>query len=143
MFSIHLPTLSDRPEDIVPLGELFLKQANSPVEFSRESLTALKGYSWPGNVRELKNVVQRAVILADGEPLIEPEHLMLSGGVTAESSSAGTDEEKELLSMSMEEVEKNHIARVLESVGGRRKEAAKILGVDPKTLYRKMQKYEL
>jgi DNA-binding NtrC family response regulator len=143
MFSIHLPTLSDRPEDIVPLGELFLKQANSPVEFSRESLAALKGYSWPGNVRELKNVVQRAVILADGEPLIEPEHLMLSGSISAGSPStgAGSQDGKELLSL--ETLEERHISRVLESVGGKRKEAAEILGVDPKTLYRKIQRYGL
>jgi DNA-binding NtrC family response regulator len=139
MFSIHLPALSERPGDIVPLGELFLQQANSTLEFSRESLAALERYPWPGNVRELKNVVQRASILADGESLIEPEHLMLSGDLPTGSPC----DEKELLSMSMEDVEKGHIARVLGSVGGRRKEAAKILGVDPKTLYRKIQRYGL
>jgi DNA-binding NtrC family response regulator len=141
MFSIHMPPLTERPGDIVPLGELFLRQVNSPLELSKDSRDILKRYPWPGNVRELKNIVQRAAILADGETYIEPEHLMLGGGSVAEPVNAEHFDGQEL--QSLEAVEEHHISRVMESVGGKRKEAAEILGIDPKTLYRKLKKYGL
>jgi DNA-binding NtrC family response regulator len=141
MFSIHSPPLRERPGDILPLSELFLEQANASLELSSEAHRALQGYTWPGNVRELKNVIQRAAILGAGEEHIETYHLMLSHNLEYHAKDGQGADDRQL--ESLEAMEARHIARILDSVGGKRKEAAEILGVDPKTLYRKIQRYKL
>jgi DNA-binding NtrC family response regulator len=128
---IHIPPLRERVEDIPLLVGNFIK--NNPMfkhkRFSEESLKLLMLYPWPGNVRELQNVIQRALLLSRGE-LIDPSDLPLdlSGG-------AG------IASMRLEDVEREHILRVLKASGGQRSRAAEQLGIDPKTLYRKLQAY--
>ena len=81
VFSIRLPALRDRTDDILPLAETFLattgrELAHPPAGISRAAATALIGYPWPGNVRELRNVIECAAILSDGA-LIAPEHLAI------------------------------------------------------------------
>jgi len=80
-FPLTIPPLRERPEDIQPLAEHFLRKFStgspSPI-LSNEALALLQAESWPGNIRELQNVIERALILAAGQPLIRPEHLMLS-----------------------------------------------------------------
>src|SRR6202021_3994805 len=74
---LRVPPLRERPEDIVPLAEHFLKQTNSQLNFSGEALQILAGHRWPGNVRELRNVVTKAAVLAR-QLEIGPDDLLLA-----------------------------------------------------------------
>ncbi len=129
---LYLPPLRERPADVPLLVQHYVERfaKGTPVEVSPEALRALRAYRWPGNVRELVNVVERAVVLARGGR-IQTSHLPAEVR-EAEGSIP------ELLSL--EEVEKRHILRVL----GHAKdydEAARILGIDPTTLWRKRKRY--
>ena len=95
-------------------------------------------YSWPGNVRELQNCIERAVAVATFEAIaVEdlPERIRQyqGGGVASATADAGL--------ITVEELERRHILAVLEQLGGNRTEAAKVLGLDRKTLYRKLLRY--
>ena len=94
----------------------------------------LLAYHWPGNVRELSNVIERATILASGG-VIEP------GDLPAELQE--TTEQPIELRRAVEQFEARHIAWVLNVAGGSREQAAKLLGIDPATLYRRLQKYDI
>ncbi len=131
--TVVIPPLRERQEDIALLVDHFI-QENPEFQkrrFGTESLKVLEKYPWPGNVRELKNIVHRTLLLTDKE-VIEP--VDLPGSLFTDYRPA---------SRRLEEVEKEHILRVLKETGGRRGEAAEILGMDPKTLYRKMLSYGL
>jgi two-component system response regulator AtoC len=132
--TVSLPPLRERREDIALLAKHFLDQnaAYGLKRLSAAALRALEGYDWPGNVRELEHAIQRAVILAQGEE-IQPADLPaeLQGAGPARASGSG----------SLEDVERQHIIATLRQVGGHRAKAAALLGIDPKTLYRKIQSY--
>ena len=140
MFSITLPPLRDRPLDIIPLAENFLQQINTEKTFTDESRSVLTIYGWPGNVRELKHVVQRAALLAPNRA-IDVDNLMIKPS-TDQQNLTDTLVRKDG-NVSLEQLEARHIHDVLTSTGWKRSEAAKILDVDPKTLYRKIQKFGL
>ena len=106
-------------------------------EFTPEALQALARYDWPGNVRELENVVERAVILSDGES-IGREDLAV-----ADASAAGVAVTEKPGTGSLEEIERDHILRVLKESGGNQSRASQLLGIDRKTLYLKLRKYGL
>ncbi len=132
---VTLPPLRQRRTDIPLLArhfvELYAARFGRPgVGLSREAFEALMSYSFPGNVRELENIVQAAVALAAGDA-IRAADLRLDGRV------AGRDDGGELVPL--EEVERRHIARVLRAVGGNRGAAARILGIDRTTLYRRLR----
>jgi DNA-binding NtrC family response regulator len=134
--TITLPPLRDRREDIRRLVEHFLEQnaTYGRKRLSDAAMEALERYGWPGNVRELQHAVQRAVILSQGDvlqPADLPEEIR---GDHAPSASPGG---------SLEEMERQHIVSTLRHVGGHRAKAAAVLGIDPKTLYRKIQQYGL
>ncbi|MGH7403986.1 MAG: sigma-54 interaction domain-containing protein, partial [Candidatus Rokuibacteriota bacterium] len=134
--TITLPPLRERPEDIRRLVEHFLEQnaAYGRKRLSDATVDALERYTWPGNVRELQHAVQRAVILSQGDvvqPADLPEEIR---GDRAPSASPGG---------SLEDMERQHIIATLRSVGGHRTKAATVLGIDPKTLYRKIQAYRI
>ncbi len=138
VFPIDLPALRDRPEDIIPLAEHFLRKAKKKlggkaVKFSPEAAAALRHYRWPGNVRELEHVVERVLIMASGASVaagdLPPEMLP--------SAAAGKGASKETL----DDAEKRHILRALEDCGGNQVEAAKRLGVARNTLWRKLKAY--
>ncbi len=128
--AIFIPPLRERKEDIPPLVEHFSKinPAFRNKGFSQEALKLLCEYGWPGNVRELQNVVHRTLLLSKKER-IEPDDL--PADLTAEPQTASTR---------LEDVEREHILKVFKKVGKRGK-AAEILGMDPKTLYRKLLSY--
>ena len=133
---IHLPPLRERREDIVPLAEHFLerfrRELHKPVEgFTREALYALLEYDWPGNVRELQNVIERAVVLTR-HTLITPEDLALPTGPPARHRVP-----------TLEEVEREHIRRVLSLTGGNLSEAARLLGIHRNTLRQKIRAWGL
>ncbi len=136
---LNLPPLRERAEDIQGLAERFLarfvKDYGRPARgFSPASAALLRQYAWPGNVRELRNVIERASIICNQE-LVEPEHLGLG-----EQSGAAVPRVGEALSL--EELEKAHIASVMASAPTL-DQAAKILGIDASTLYRKRKQYNL
>ncbi|MGH7369318.1 MAG: sigma-54 interaction domain-containing protein, partial [Candidatus Methylomirabilaceae bacterium] len=134
--SISLPPLRERPEDILLLAEHFLAErpSLSPMQLSEDAAAALARYAWPGNIRELRHVIQRAVMLAPGDTIELndlPPDLQPQGG-PGESSSRKLDA-----------LERHHIVAVLQQVQGHRGKAATILGIDPKTLYRKVVTYQI
>jgi DNA-binding NtrC family response regulator len=139
---INLPELKDRKEDIPPLVRHFIKKYaaennQKPLNVSRETMRILMEYSWPGNVRELENVLERAAILTEG-PMIQPENLPEG----LRSAPYESDEEIPI-SFSLENLEKKHIQDILNLTRGNQSEAAKILGIDRRTLYRKIKAYNL
>ena len=147
---IQLPPLRDRPEDVLPLAEHFLKQAEKErgLKFSAASKKALQGWSWPGNVRELENVVSRAVVCAAAESIepgdLPPEILgQVIGGVAPwdwwkkveEVAGKGGD----LLAAG----EKLLVERALNEAGGNVKRASEILGVTRAALRTRVDRYGL
>jgi len=134
---IFLPDLHDRDEDVYLLAEHFLKkytaQENRPIRgFSRDALKLMTDYPWPGNVRELENAVERAVVISQGD-LITREDLpaKLLNGRKHMVRRAFND------LITLEELKNQYTQMVLEKTKGNKKVAAEILGVNPRTLYRK------
>ncbi len=141
---IYLPELRDRREDIPLLIDHFLQRAaaenkQEPRHFSNEALRLLIGYDWPGNVRELQNAVEYAMAIGLGPTLtIADLPLHLSGMVSSKGAVEPVGEGRML-----EEVERRHILRILEETQGNHMRAAEILGIDRRTLYRKLERYKL
>jgi NtrC-family two-component system response regulator AlgB len=131
---LRLVPLRERPEDIPVLIQHFLEKfaKGSIVNLSTESMKALRAYRWSGNVRELEHVIERAVLLAQKE-IIELAHLPEEVRTTAEEPG---------VARSLEEMEKLHIKKVLQQTKDL-DEAARVLGIDPATLWRKRKKFGL
>ncbi|HVZ87231.1 MAG TPA: sigma-54 dependent transcriptional regulator [Polyangia bacterium] len=141
---IHLPALRDRPEDVLELAEHFLARSAAKAGkevrgFHETARKALLTYGWPGNVRELENVVERAVALAENT-LVQPEDLP---AVVRERRTAAEDDLGAALArgLTLEELEREYIKRMLAAEGGNKTRAAQRLGLDRKTLYRKLEEY--
>jgi NtrC-family two-component system response regulator AlgB len=143
VITMHMPALRERSEDISKLAEAFLLRFAASYrrparEFSAGGLDALAGYTWPGNIRELQNVVERAVILS-AQPTIDRESLSIA-------ASAANAERKGRLHIgdpiSLAELERAHIRGVIASATSL-DAAARTLGIDVSTLYRKRKEYEL
>lgn len=137
VIEVSIPRLADRPEDIMPLADYFLAQANARLGrniqgFSGAARRMLLSYGWPGNVRELENAIERAVNLCDGE-VLTPEDL---------PSALHRPREEDFLDraveqgMTVSELEIAYARRVLAQTGGNKKRAARILGIDRRTLHR-------
>jgi two-component system response regulator AtoC len=136
VLTIRLPPLRERPEDIPGLVEHFL--AGQAMTVDPDAMRLLAAYPWPGNVRELRNTVQRAALLTTRPTLVAtdlPERIV---GHRARPG-GGRDDAGQLLSL--RELERSYILEVLREVQGNRTRAAEILGVDRKTLYRKLAEY--
>ncbi len=149
VFTIRIPPLRERPEDIVPLTEYFVHRLNEEMgskvsRIPNAHIEALKAYDWPGNVRELQNVLRRAMILSGGKTLELDENWLQrkeSSPTVRRKETPGNGEEGELLSL--EEVEKAHIIKVLQHTRGNYGEACRILGISRPTLRRKISEYTL
>lgn len=145
--SIDVPPLRERRADILPLACSFLDRAAVVMGLPKAGLEPsvnelLEAYAWPGNVRELRNVMERALILADGDP-ITPEHLpkeILSQG---NYLAIPLSELSEAESSSLAGAEKRHIRRVLERCKGNKTQAARQLGINRLTLRNKIKQYEM
>src|SRR5436190_7766445 len=131
-----------------PLASHFARRkigANArPISFSREALWLLENYDWPGNIRELENAVVRAVALCD--QIVRPEDLpekvrrsFKYESDAVRTAAAGDAEE----GLSLAELERRHILKVLTRTGGNKQAAARILGIDRTTLQRKLERYDL
>jgi two-component system, NtrC family, response regulator HydG len=138
---LHIPPLRERREAIPLLLRQFLTRAaaenGQPVpEVAPEALQRLLSYSWPGNVRELQNAVQRAVLLCRNNRIFLPDlPAKIAGAEDADFSSKQAFARRPTL----EQLEQDYIHYVLGSVGGSKRSAAEILGIDRKTLYRKLE----
>ncbi|UVE17917.1 sigma-54-dependent response regulator transcription factor AlgB [Pseudomonas sp. LS44] len=139
VITLKLPPLRERHEDIAPLAERFLAHfvrdyARPARGFSDEAMAALLAYRWPGNIRELRNVIERASIICPQEK-VELSHLGLDAQPATNTPRIGAQ-------MSLEELEKAHIAAVLAN-SDTLDMAAKTLGIDTSTLYRKRKQFNL
>jgi DNA-binding NtrC family response regulator len=142
VFQITLPALRDRKKDIRLLAEYFMHYFGVKVKKQLNSLTdgfveKLEAYPWPGNIRELKNIIERAVILADGNTL--DETLLPYEMQEPQTTKTGTA----TTTFDLSTIEKMHIQRVLVHVHGNRAEAARLLNIGVATLYRKLKEYGL
>jgi transcriptional regulator with GAF, ATPase, and Fis domain len=134
---LHLPPLRERGEDAAMLAKYFLGRATRELGakvkgFSPQALVAVKRYRWPGNIRQLENRIKKAVVLAD-KPLITPDDLELR----AEQLDPILP-----LAQARDEWQKRYINEVLERNGGNRTKTAKDLGVDPRTVFRHLERME-
>jgi DNA-binding NtrC family response regulator len=139
VFRIELPPLRARREDIPPLVTHFVQRhardlGRRPPAVSNDAMRRLIEYDWPGNVREMSNVIERALILSNGDAITVDQ---LPRELFGEAATP-TD-----LRLAVQQFERAHIVAVLGTVGGSREQGAALLGVDPATLYRKMLKYDM
>jgi len=136
VFTISLPSLRERKEDIALLADHFIKLFADKMNkkkpaISKEYLQVLQQHSWKGNVRELKNVIERSVLLEEGDELTT-DLLPVDFNLTADEDS-----------FSLEAAEKKHISKVLRMAQGNKTQAAKLLGIGLTTLYQKIKDYNL
>jgi transcriptional regulator with PAS, ATPase and Fis domain len=136
---VSLPPLRERPGDIRPLAEYFCAQLSrlyrAPrLELAPEALAALLRYDFPGNVRELRNILERAVVAADGTR-IQAQHLPAK--LRQEALRGATRR------LTLEQLEREYIREILKFTRGRKSEAAKILGISRKTLLEKRKRFRL
>lgn len=139
---IHVPALRERSEDIEILAGTVLESicrgdGRREVRLAPSASSALRQYRWPGNVRELRNVLERAVLLTESS-VLDADDLNLKGPAPPLSNSTGND-----LDLTLEEVERRHIALVLSDENGRVDRAAVRLGISRSSLYNKVRQYGL
>ncbi len=140
VLTLTVPPLRDRKDEISPLAEYFLAGASArigtaPKKLSDDALGLLLLHDWPGNVRELENIIELAVVLSEGEIIGAndlPPHLRTTGDVPPVGAP-----------LSLEQVEMQHLLRVLRENDGNKRKTARDLGIDTKTLYNKLKKLEL
>lgn len=139
VFRIHLPSLNERPGDIPEYVRYFVRlfagKMGKPIERIEEPyIAAMTAHRWAGNVRELRNTVERSMIMAENgvlsaDTLPVEFHTRCGSGAPADS-------------LSLDELERHHILKVLEYTSGNKSEAARLLGIGIATLYRKLESYE-
>lgn len=132
-FTIYMPQLSERGTDLYLFADLFVRLANEDLSrhvegFDARAAEKLASYSWPGNLRELNNVVKRAVLMARGEFITQDELSAAMGPVRQEPITALHDSD----------AERQRILNALQQCGGNKSKAARMLGIDRKTLYNKL-----
>ena len=140
-FTLYMPSLKERPEDILLFANFFLDQANRELErdligFDAAASEALQKYEWPGNLRQLKNIVKRATLLAQGDFITTRE-------LGTEILSQTLPDTSQSLNLHDEETEKRRILQALQQTGNNKTKAAQLLGVDRKTLYNKLKLYNI
>jgi DNA-binding NtrC family response regulator len=144
VITIDLPSLRQRRQDIPLLVASFLSnrmKTKVSKTISPKAMEVLMEYDWPGNIRELENVIERAAILCQNN-IIEPRDLSLSTSSMMLPSS-GHGENKIGTALPLKEIERMHIEGVLRSFRGNKTESAKVLGISLKTLYTKIQQYQI
>lgn len=139
-FTLRMPDLKERKEDILLFANFFLDQANKELDkhlvgFDAKASQALQSYHWPGNLRQMKNIVKRATLLAQGSfiTLLELGTELLEAPVSTGTSMA----------LRNEETEKEHILEALRQTGNNKSKAAQLLDIDRKTLYNKLKLYNI
>jgi Nif-specific regulatory protein len=149
VLEIIVPPLRKRAEDIPLLAEYFLdrycKETGRRYDgFDSEAMRVLISYRWPGNIRELKNVIERAVVLGNGQYIQEQDLLLSTLNTTGESGIRAINEHQDVfIPLSLEDMERNHIIRTLEHLQWNKSLVAKQLGIERTTLDRKIKRYGL
>jgi transcriptional regulator with GAF, ATPase, and Fis domain len=156
VYEIRIPPLRERPEDILPLAEVFLEDLGKTMGrpaagISRDARQWLIAYGWPGNVRELRNAIERAILLCDGG-LITREHLPAAIGRpdgAGHASASGTNGSLEggvslpPGGVNLEAMEKSYVEKALGQSKGNKSQAARLLGLTRAQLYSRLEKYGL
>ena len=137
-FTLRIPTLKDRKEDIMLFARSFLNQANREMGkevagFDERAAQLLMDYPWPGNLRQMKNAIRRATLLATGTYITSADLSDLPEAAPASP----------YLPLRNEEAEKQHIIEALRQTGNNKSRAAQLLGIDRKTLYNKLKAYSI
>ena len=137
VIAVRIPPLRERPDDLLPLVAHFLARHGKRVgragaTVSIEALELFRQYSWPGNARELENVIEQALVLGE-DGVIRPENLPPAMRGEISDHGVGT----------LSEMERDHILRALRKTGGNKAAAARLLGLNRKTLYRKLEQYRI
>lgn len=143
VFTINLPPLRDRKEDIIGLAQVFLtefsnKTGKTVTGFSREAMDMLLSHSWPGNVRELKNIIQSAVVLSKG-PIITPDEILPSGMFDRTSPVSASEDGLNPI----EAHEKAMLIQALKKSNWVQKDAAEILSISRRVMHYKIRKYNI
>jgi two-component system NtrC family response regulator len=144
VFSITLPPLRERLEDVETIARSFLndetREYQQPKRFADDAIAALLVHRWPGNVRELKNVVERAAILSGDSPIVRAEHLMIQRRTVRPVEPAEATSEIRIppTGKLMEEIEREAVALTLKLTNGNQAKAARLLGISRPTLAKKM-----
>ncbi len=138
-FTLYMPQLKDRKEDILLFANFFLDQANREMDkhltgFDLQACKAMEAYHWPGNLRQMKNMVRRATLLATGKFITINELADLNHPATDLKAS---------MPLRNGEMEKQHIMEALRQTGNNKSRAAQLLGIDRKTLYNKLKLYDI
>jgi len=141
--TLTIPPLRSRLEEIRPLAETFLRQicrdlGRQPPLLPPASIVHLEAYGWPGNIRELKNVIERAVLLCEGQ-MLEPQHMPLERSIT-ESQKLTTSASA---SAKTGRTERERIIEALASCAGNQSRAAKMLGIPRRTFVTKLDAYRI
>lgn len=150
---IYMPPLRERRDDILPLSEYFLKKFSlmnnvSVKGFSKDAIQKLENHEWKGNVRELENAIERAVVLSTSD-ILQSEDLPTEDVFRKDSSSESESSPKKGLSfeddkpVTLDELSKKYIQHIFDKNGGAKEQTAKDLGIDRKTLYRKLKEMNL
>ncbi len=147
--SIALPPLRDRGDDVLMLGRHFMREFSRKfqknfVDFTAEAAHVLLQYPWPGNVRELRNLIERVVLLEEGER-IEAEHLPpeMLGRRTAPAQAAAAAVRDVLGLPTLAQIEAEHISEVLKLTSGNKSRAARILGISRQGLIEKLRRLRI
>jgi transcriptional regulator with PAS, ATPase and Fis domain len=145
--SLHVPPLRDRREDISRFIDHFLsiyrERFNRPkLDISTETRRKLRDYSWPGNVRELRNCLERAAAVSVSDIIDESQMSFLRPQPASNQTDSVISRSADVLPKTLEQLEREHILRVLAETDGNRERSAAILGISSRTLYRKLREYE-
>jgi transcriptional regulator with GAF, ATPase, and Fis domain len=143
---IMVPPLRRRPEDIEAIAGHFLTRFTAETGrriqgFTPAALESLRAYHWPGNIRELRNVIERAVVLAQGEWIDAGDMVLSQLAPPGDTGKAPAGRPAAFVPMTIEEMERRHVLDTLEAVGGNKTKAAAILGIERSTLDRKLAKW--
>lgn len=147
VFTLHLPPLRERKEDLSLLVDYFLQNLTKKVEISSVALQMIMAYTWPGNIRELKNVIESAAVIAD-DGFIEPAQL--PGQITSVFNIDSTKKSKEVtlpvnlpLDERINEIEKSMIIEALRKTGGVQVRATELLGINQRSLWHRIKKHKI
>jgi Nif-specific regulatory protein len=144
ILELQVPALREHATDIPALASYFLTRCcqrigQPQLDLSREALNRLANHDWPGNVRELRNVIERAVVLSDGPQILEEDIRLIS---TSEPKAwLAEDPMLSYQAVSIEDLERNHIAKTLNWTNWNKREASRVLGINRSTLDRKLERY--
>ena len=139
---MHIPPLRERPDDVPTLAETFLRrhQGERACYLTPEAIRKLMAHSWRGNARELENVIERALVLCDGESLGVDDIPLPDSAGNGEAKGAGFLRRAALGGVTLDDLGEQYTQEVLDLVGGNKVRAASLLGIDRKTLYRRAER---